>query len=257
MKFFKNNKPDSFIKKDKWDMTKKIIGKKPTWNVIIRIIREVDYNVEELDTYGKMYLDILTGTVRLVSKEYNVDEPAISYRYFKPCGGYRIIYLYNPFPGVFRPIDYELNTIKGKQVKRGGKEGTDEECIYCRHDTETKQKTTTLTINEYIVQKITKDNEIHICSKHNSTLIKARFKVIPEEKKEWYAQRQNIRERRKLSEQMRWWQSPLANIALMGMIFIIFVIVLFQFAPTFMGSMMDKVADKLATRMIDINAPRP
>lgn len=257
MGLFKKNKPDSFMKSVKTDTFKKLVRKKPTWNVIIRIIREVDYNVEELDTFGKMYLDVYTGTVRLVSKEFNVDEPAISYRYFKPCGGYRVIYLYNPFPGVFRPIDYEMNTIKGKTLKRGGEENTDDECIYCRHDKEIKAKTTEhKKIDDYIKEKI-KDAEIPICSKHNSALLKARFKVIPEERKEWYAQRQSIRDKRKLSDQMKWWQSPMASYAIMGMVFIIFVIVLFQFAPMFMGGMMDKVADKLATRMIEMNAPRP
>lgn len=234
------------------DKVRGFFGGKPKWNCEIRILRELDYNIEELDTHGRMFLDESTGTVRLVSKKYGVNEPAIPYRYFKPCMGFRVIYLYSPFPGVFRPVDYELNTIKSKPLCRAGEKDTEKECIYCKHEKIKK----TITFDAYFDKECSNLKMVPICSKHNSALVKARFKVIPEERKEWYAQRQSIRERRKLSDKPKWWQSNAATAAVMGIIFIIFVAVLFIYAPQFMSKMMEGVMEKVAIRMMELQAPR-
>jgi len=167
-------------------------------NCMICILRVIDTEFEVLLTPGKLILDQVTQSVRLISKQYEVNESAIPYKFFKKYGSTRIIFLFSPSPTEFRPVEYEyMLNIKNKPVVRSFGE---DDCLMCLHEKTDKEQT----FEKYIENK----ERVPLCSKHMTQLSKIRFKVISDDRKELYGLRLQERIRRSLSQNKKWYEQP-------------------------------------------------
>jgi len=220
-------------------------------NCIIRIHRAYNgSDTEELQTFGQMKDDPETGSVRLVSEKYGLNEPALPYKYFKKVVGQkgvnRVVYFYCPYPNYFIPIEHSFLEVSDLNLRPERKENS---CLYCQWEKERKDDTFKKTFQEFI--RLKKVDEIPCCHKHMSKYIKAKFRVVPEERKEWYQQQIVKRIARRTPDKTTFLQSDAFKLMIFGFLMFLGMVVTYKFGWDGMNEMLETTFKKGAEMLKD------
>ena len=230
-------------------------------NCLIRIHRAYNgSDTEELETYGYLSKDQETDTYRLEAKKYDINEPALPYKYFKKYsskfhkGIFRVVHFYCPYPGYFLPVEHSFLETSGLEVLPQKKE---QGCDYCKWEKENRNKKIKTKFSDYC--SANKLSEVRCCKAHISKFIKAKFKVVPEERKEWYQQQIVKRAQRRTEVKKGFLESDAFKILLFCGLVLACLVLTYQLGFRGMESILEKTFESGAEMMREamINGAKP